>query len=66
MATIEHGTETEQDAEVFQWRFEQLERAGYPASEALLLAAVRDVDLRLAARLLEQGCPPATAARILA
>jgi hypothetical protein len=66
MATIEHGTETEQDAEVFQWRFEQLQRAGYPASEALLLAAVRDVDLRLAARLLDQGCPPATAARILA
>jgi hypothetical protein len=65
MATIEQRTEVEQDPEVFDWRFEQLQRAGYPASEAWLIAAARDVDLRLAVRLLTEGCPPATAMRIL-
>ena len=65
MATIEHA-ETMQNSEVFDWRFEQLRRAGYPTSEAWLLASAKDVDLRFAARLLAEGCPPATAARILA
>ena len=65
MATIERDSEAEQDSEVFDWRFEQLQRAGYPTSEAWLLAAARDVDLRFAARLLTEGCPPETAARIL-
>jgi hypothetical protein len=66
MATIETAPEQTQDPAVFDWRFEQLQRAGYPASEALALAAARDVDLRVAARLLDLGCPPETAARILA
>ena len=65
MATIEHDAEHGVDAEVFEWRFEQLQRAGYPTNEAWLLAAAKDVDLRLAARLLDDGCPPETAARIL-
>ena len=65
MATIEQRAEIEQNSEVFDWRFEQLQRAGYPTSEAWLIAAARDVDLRLAARLLTEGCPPETAARIL-
>jgi hypothetical protein len=66
MATIEHGAEIEQDAAVFDWRLEQLLLSGYPMPEALLLARARSVDLRLAARLLDVGCPPETAARILA
>lgn len=65
MATIQHGAEDTQDAEVFDWRFEQLVQAGYPPEEAALVAAARDVDLRFAARLIVEGCPPATAARIL-
>ena len=65
MATIEQRPEIEPDSAVFDWRFEQLQRAGYPASEAWLIAEAREVDLRLAARLLVEGCPPATAARIL-
>jgi len=65
MATIEQRDETEHDGEVFDWRFEQLQRAGYPTSEAWMIAAAKDVDLRFAVRLLTEGCPPATAARIL-
>jgi hypothetical protein len=65
MATIEQPPEVEQASEVFDWRFEQLQRSGYPASEAFLIAEARDVDLRFAARLLTEGCPPETAARIL-
>jgi hypothetical protein len=65
MATLEERSEVELDPEVFDWRFEQLQRAGYPASEAWSIAAARDADLRLAVRLLTEGCPPETATRIL-
>jgi hypothetical protein len=64
MATIEHDPET-RDSLVFDWRFEELQRAGYSASDAWLLAAAKHVDLRLAERLLADGCPPETATRIL-
>jgi hypothetical protein len=64
MATIEDEPQIAPDP-VFYWRFYALQRAGYPPSEAWQLAAVPDVDLRLAERLLAEGCPPSTAARIL-
>jgi hypothetical protein len=64
MATIEHDAETGPDL-VFEWRLEALERAGYPASEAFLIAAAQDVDLHNAERLIAQGCPAVTAAKIL-
>lgn len=64
MATIEHESQIQPDP-VFDWRFEALWRAGYPSSDAWLLASARDVDLRFAERLLAEGCPPSTAARIL-
>jgi hypothetical protein len=51
---------------VRRWRLEQLERAGYPSSDALLLSGRPDVDIHQAARLLRSGCPVATAVRILA
>jgi len=51
---------------VRRWRLQQLERAGYPSSDALLLSGRPDVDLHLAARLLRSGCPVETAVRILA
>ena len=50
---------------VRQWRFEQLQRAGYPRNDALLLSGRLDVDIHEAARLLRSGCPVATAVRIL-
>lgn len=50
---------------IFDWRFTELRRAGYPAPDAFALASAKDVDVRLAERLLEQGCPPKTALGIL-
>jgi hypothetical protein len=65
MATSLNEAEHVADAEVVAWRYEVLGRAGYSEPEALLLAASREVDLRLAERLLACGCPPETALRIL-
>jgi hypothetical protein len=50
---------------VERWRAEALQRAGYPREVAVELAARGDVDLHYAVSLLENGCPPETAARIL-
>ncbi len=51
--------------EVLRWRFEVLLRAGYDAGNAMILASHAEVDLHAAAELLERGCPPATALRIV-
>jgi|tagenome__1003787_1003787.scaffolds.fasta_scaffold20801187_3 hypothetical protein len=51
--------------EVFCWRTEQLEAAGYDAPAALRLAASHDVDLHEACRLVAGGCPQELALRIL-
>ena len=48
-------TETEQER-IARWRAEELERAGYEATAASLLAAGRDVDLHYAIDLLRNGC----------
>lgn len=50
---------------VEKWRRDELVRAGYPMDYALKLARHVEVDLRLAVRLLEQGCTPAVAVKIL-
>jgi hypothetical protein len=47
------------------WRSEELERAGYSHRAAERLAARHDVDLHLAVQLLERGCAPELALRIL-
>ena len=66
MATAAHRSALETEAdEVIRWRADELRRAGYGERAALLLALHREVDLHLAARLLEQGCPPRIALRIL-
>jgi hypothetical protein len=57
-------TITEADP-VRRWRLQELRRAGYPLVDALVLSGRADVDLHLAVRLLEAGCPPETAVRIL-
>ena len=48
-----------------RWRHEELERAGYTPGEAAELAARHDVDLHLAVELMDQGCSPELALRIL-
>jgi hypothetical protein len=50
---------------VLEWRLEQLERAGFRGQVVVDLAERRDIDLHDALRLVEAGCPPALAARIL-
>lgn len=65
MGTIEYRGETVKDSRVFVWRFAELERAGYSTQDAFVLAGAKDVDLHLALRLVAEGCPPKTAARIL-
>jgi hypothetical protein len=47
------------------WRTEELERAGYSHRAAGRLAARHDIDLHLAVRLLERGCTPDLALKIL-
>jgi len=47
------------------WRFEELLRAGYEQLDASLLAKRRDIDLHQALELVEAGCRPELAAKIL-
>ena len=48
-----------------RWRHEALERAGYDAESAIVLAASHDVDLHDAVDLLERGCTVELALQIL-
>ena len=49
-----------------QWRAQRLRSAGFPADLAERLAAKRQVDLHELLELVDRGCPPHLAARILA
>jgi hypothetical protein len=51
--------------EVLNWRYEQLEDAGWPTDLAIMLAERGEVDLHEATGLLEQGCPLQLALLIL-
>lgn len=64
MAAAEIGEETETER-VERWRADELVRAGYDAEPAAELARRHDVDLHHAAGLLEQGCTPELALKIL-
>ena len=63
----DHGDETPavQDLDVLNWRYEELERAGYPVDVALALSARPDVDLHFACDLLGRGASVSEAIRIL-
>ena len=50
---------------VERWRLEALMKAGYPPWDALVLSRRDDVDLHDAVALMELGCPPELAVRIL-
>ena len=65
MAAVEQGLQEFDEVAIFDWRFEVLMQAGYQPDQAWTLAACKEVDVRLAERLLAQGCPRATAVRIL-
>ena len=53
------------DLTVVRWRTERLIALGYELREAAFLAISR-VDIHELERLIEKGCPPATAVRIAA
>ena len=53
------------DLSVVRWRTERLIALGYELREAAFLAISR-VDIHELERLIEKGCPPATAVRIAA
>jgi hypothetical protein len=65
MTTAEQQQSDLVGGEVFDWRFTELTRAGYSPADALRLAGNKEVELRVAERLLAEGCPPSTALRIL-
>jgi len=52
--------------DVLSWRYEELERAGYPTDIAIALAERFDVDLHVACDLLARGATMHEALRILA
>lgn len=53
------------DFNVLSWRYEELERAGYPVDIAVALAERSDVDLHVACSLLGRGATVHEALRIL-
>jgi hypothetical protein len=60
---VAEGTDT---ASVLEWRREQLVRSGFSTSLARRLARDGRYDLHLLIELVERGCPPDVAVRILA
>ena len=48
-----------------RWRLEELTRAGYPPDAAAALSGRLDIDLHAAVALIERGCAPEVALRIL-
>jgi hypothetical protein len=65
MTAIEIETHETEDGRVARWRLEQLLRAGYDETSALILAELHDIDLHAAIDLASRGCPSDTALRIL-
>ena len=60
-----HLTLENEQERIERWRSQELERAGYGPEAAAALAARHDVDLHLAVELVERGCEPELALRIL-
>jgi hypothetical protein len=60
-----HVLEDTELERIEHWRTEELERAGYSRRAAGRLAARLDVDLHQAVQLLQRGCSPELALKIL-
>jgi len=65
MSAAEVQVHESEDERVARWRAEALERAGYDSVSAAELAGRADIDLHRAIGLLEKGCSPELALRIL-
>jgi len=64
MTTAHEIIETELDR-VERWRTAELMRVGFAGDDAVALAARLDIDLHGAIELVQRGCPPELAVRIL-
>ena len=64
MSAVETFIETESER-VERWRTDELRRVGFDLEQATLLALEPGVDLHAAIDLVERGCPPELAVRIL-
>jgi hypothetical protein len=64
MPAAEEIIETELER-VERWRAAELVRVGFAGDDAVALAARLDVDLHEAIALVQRGCPPELAVRIL-
>lgn len=64
MAAAHDIVETELER-VERWRTAELMRVGFAGDDAVALAARLDVDLHEAIELIQRGCPPELAVRIL-
>jgi hypothetical protein len=62
---ITEGVYNEKEAVVLEWRVDTLVNAGFAHDDAFELAFSKHVDLHAAVGLVNRGCPPATALRIL-
>jgi hypothetical protein len=62
--TVVLADETERER-VIRWRVEQLAKVGYSWPAAMVIAANTHVDLHTAVDLVQRGCTPDTAVRIL-
>lgn len=60
------STDASRPAEIVQWRRDRLAAAGFAEALAAELANSRQVDLHAVLDLIDRGCPPVLAARILA
>jgi hypothetical protein len=60
------GTKVEREQEVASWRREQLVNSGFAVRLASHLAHAGRYDLHALIELVERGCPPELAIRILA
>lgn len=65
MTAAELKTPQTEQERIEHWRAGELERAGYEAAAARLLASRADVDLHYAIDLLRAGCEPELALQIL-
>jgi hypothetical protein len=63
---IEEGfSAVSEQVRVLSWRVERLRDAGYDGETALVIGLDDRIDLHRAVGLVQRGCPPETALRIL-
>jgi hypothetical protein len=66
MPHTEHGHVAPRNGAPVGWRRDRLVDAGFPRGQAILLARDARYDLHALIELVERGCPPSLAVRILA